>query len=598
MVFYNPNLWYVNSAGYSALPKRIASFSYVAGEIVRQGIDPTVNNERAFICGFAGTTDVAVDATWVLTRGALTNDGTVRWYECTGQAALCGDKASTKSWAQAKAIGSQSSIGAIIKRNNEASYQICTTAGSFGASEPAFSDVAGVTTVDGATTWVSLGPVANYPKCKAPFPRLASAFATNWGTEGDTFYVGSDHTEIQPSQLLQPILSPKLCMILCHDVAGSYPPIDTDLRTTAVISSSQSISNSFKIVPRSPLYIYGINFRAAVGGVLGSSVFSIAVTPMGWIGVFIHMENCTLEMAEALDGYFELGFPNNSSGGLWLEMNNVTFKFKNVIQYIQPAGIQWMWKNTSGPIVGPVFPNTLLKAPTNGSHHQIIWEGLDLGNFAKVIFAQQSNGGIGALTVKDCALNSLATFTRPLCTGYKVRLINSDSGDGRLRTSTITWEGTEDNSTVFRTGTVVGPSEFIQSRMVVTTANVRWERPFVCQPIVKWNDQINVARTVTVYLEIESAVVPKNDEVWLEVDYLGSSSHPLSTNLTTTKATFLSAATAGLADGSTWSNAAIGRTPIMLTATFTPRMAGTVTFTVKVALPNTTIWIDPIVILV
>src|SRR5207342_2421847 len=102
-----------------------------------------------------------------------------RWYECTGQASMNGDLTSTLSWQDVRTIGIAVGIGAIIKRNNGASYQICTTGGNTNVSEPAFSDTAGVTAVDGSVVWTSLGPVANYPKCKAPFPRLASAFATN-----------------------------------------------------------------------------------------------------------------------------------------------------------------------------------------------------------------------------------------------------------------------------------------------------------------------------------------------------------------------------------------------------------------------------------
>jgi hypothetical protein len=601
MAFWqNPKVWYINggdgaSTRYFALQRRINSFAYLVGEIVRQGIDPPVNNERAFICGFAGVTDVAGDATWNLGRGALTNDGTVRWYECTGQASMCGDLASTLSWADVRAIGIPIGVGAIIKRNNLASYQLCTVGGNFGATEPAFSDTIGNTTVDGSVTWTCLGPPTNYPKAKAPFPRLASAFATNWQTDGDTFYVGSDHTEIQPIQLLQPIQSQQLCKILCHNVSGNYPPIDTDLRTGAVISSSQSISNSFRIVPASAMYFYGISMRCAVGGSLGGSIFSIARNPIGYISNYVHLEACALELAENLDGHFEFS-QQSTSGPVYLEMNNTTVKFKNTIQYIQPFSPQWVWTNTLGAVVGPTFPTTLVKSGANSNVLNILFEGLDLSAFPNKIY-DQTAGGIGSFTVKDCKLHASATFGTPMNTGFDVRLINSDSGSvtTRLNTAKYNWEGTEttDNN-VTRTGTAVGPSEFKQSRKVVTTAGIRWERPFKSIPLVKWNDKLNVARTVTIYLNIESLDVPNNDEVWLEVNYLSSSSYPLSTTLTTTKATFLSPNTPGLSDDSVWSNAALGRTPIKLTATFTARMAGDLTFTVLVAKPSTTIWIDPV----
>ena len=199
-------VWYCNagnqsSTGYYAIATRPQNAAVAAGVLRRQFTAPAVGSERVFVCIVAGTTANVTDATWVLTRGAKTTDGTATWMECTGQAGLNGDLTNTATWAQVKASGSV--LGQVIKRSNNASYQICTTAGTMGTAEPSFSDTAGVTTTEtaGTTVWTSLGVVGNFTGGQAPFARLASVFGSSWFAVGNTIYVGNNHAESQTTAI-------------------------------------------------------------------------------------------------------------------------------------------------------------------------------------------------------------------------------------------------------------------------------------------------------------------------------------------------------------------------------------------------------------
>jgi hypothetical protein len=91
---------------------------------------------------------------------------------------------------------------------------------------------------------------------------------------------------------------------------------------------------------------------------------------------------------------------------------------------------------------------------------------------------------------------------------------------------------------------------------------------------------------------------PNNDDIWLDVEYLGSSSFPVGTIVTTTKANLLAANAAVASDSSTWNGGGSGAgwTPFKLVATLSspqPGMAGYLHARARAAKPATTYYVDP-----
>ena len=158
-------------------------------------------------------------------------------------------------------------------------YQICTTAGAMSASEPAFSDTAGVTTTDTTAVWTSLGVVGNFTGGQALFARLASVFGSNWFSAGGTIYVGNNHAESQGTALSITTVGAAtgvIAKVICHAAAGPYPPTTTT--TGAVVSTTAAAGTGITITLGGSLYVEGVAFK--VGSTSGA-VASFVMTASG-----------------------------------------------------------------------------------------------------------------------------------------------------------------------------------------------------------------------------------------------------------------------------------------------------------------------------
>jgi hypothetical protein len=517
--------------------------------------------------------------------------------ECTGASAVNGDLTNTVNWTAAKAIGAPT-LGAIIQRNSGASYQICTTAGTMGAAEPAFSNTAGVTTSEsgGTAVWTSLGAVGNFTGGQAPHARLLNAATTNWFAAGNSIYVGDNHAESQTTaMLINPAIGQTTTSkIVCHNHSGSYPPTGADLATSATISTTAAANITFN--PGSgAIYIYGLSFISGVGQ---SGAANVVLTPAG---AFHTYERCTFKLATTGVASQIVLNALNAGTVVW---NNCQVSFAAAQQYIDIGDTGFTWQNTAPVLVsGSTVPTNLLGNSVASRLSNVILEALDLSQISTSILSVAATNATGNFVVKDCKLNASMTFPTPINSGQTIQSVRSDSGATGYKSARYVIEGTETTETsITRAGGASDPTGQAQSRKIVTTANSQWLRPFKAEPYAIWNPTTGANVTVTVYGTINAGALPNNDDIWLEVEYLGSSSFPVGTIVATTKANLLAANAAVASDGSTWNGGGSGAgwSPFKLVATLSspqPGMVGYLHARVRAAKPSTTYYLDPKIIL-
>jgi hypothetical protein len=109
--------------------------------------------------------------------------------------------------------------------------------------------------------------------------------------------------------------------------------------------------------------------------------------------------------------------------------------------------------------------------------------------------------------------------------------------------------------------------------------------------ILKWN---SVTGSVTVNIALISSASLNNNEIWMEVQYLGDSGSPLGSETNTLPATVLTTAAAVPTDATnSWHNAPGTPQQQILSATFTVNQVGWIRGIVRIAKTSKTLWINP-----
>jgi hypothetical protein len=419
------------------------------------------------------------------------------------------------------------------------------------------------------------------------FTTLATAYATE--VAGDTLYVAHDHAESAAGQTLTSsgtIANPT--KVVCVDRAGSVPPVSADRRATATITASGG--NNISIAGCT--HYDGIIFIAGTGSTSSANLLLLSAN-----ATWLRFDNCSLRLGITGAGGGNIRIGDTGIGGIYVELNNTTVSFANAAEFINVIGM-FRWYNTPSALLG-TMPTVLFSIATPAEGGSVDCVGVDLSAAGSgktlVDFASQNAQSIPFRFV-DCKLNA-SVIKAAVPTGYgtsEIDFVRSAASGVTYPISSQRVSGLlTEETTIVRTGGASDGTTTIAWK-IVTTATCTYSMPFVCPPIAIWNNITGSPVTATVEGIWGGGAVPNDDDVWLEVQYLGDASSPQGSFVNDGKANLLAAAAGQTSSSATWGGST---TKFKLNATFTPQLKGWIYARVKCAKASTTFYVDPLVTL-
>jgi hypothetical protein len=420
--------------------------------------------------------------------------------------------------------------------------------------------------------------------------QVVSFNLVGWAALGDTVYLSSDHAETQSTALIVYSAGNDATPVLFISVnrAGSVPPVAADILPGASISTTGA--NSLAIWNNG--WWEGITFSAG-NAANGASINLNPNTSRS----SMYFKNCALVLNNTAGGQaINVG---NTNAGSSYTFDNTSVQFGSVSQTVAPGGVsRFEWLNTAVPIIGATLPTNFLSP----GYTNTLLRGLDLsalGSGKTLVNASISTWC--RIQFENCKLGASVTPVSPAAQfrDVSVSLINCDSGATGYRNEFYSFEGSiVTETTITRASGASDGVQAISWKGVGSGNNYNnYTAPLRFAPICQWNSLTGSGRTATV--EIISSATLTNDDIVLDLEYLGSSGSPLGSIVTTAIATRLTTPASLPTSIKTWN--ASPATPVKqyLQVTFTPQMAGLVVARVQLRKAGAiVVYVDPLITIV
>ena len=396
---------------------------------------------------------------------------------------------------------------------------------------------------------------------------------------GDAIYLSQSHAESGGAvvAVFAGTMANPVKIIAGNDSAE--PPIAVSA-ASLISSSSITLSGSY--------YLYGLTLQAATSILPNAQSASNSVT----------LDHCSLiTTGTTSGGFFSIGSANNFTQKAVLL--DCTYKFSGSSNIgCATAGVVEI---KGGSFVsGTSTPSAGVFAGANDrTGSRLLIDGLDMTNLASTVNIFRTFVSPGLFQIRNSKLpaswsGSLCNAT-PLATGQRFEMHNCDSGDTNYRLWVQEYSGSiKTETTLVRTG---GASDGTTgySLVMATTANANASvAPLVSPEVSIWNDTTGGSKTVTVEILHDSATNLTDGEIWLEVQYLGTSGAPLGSFISDAKADILATAADQSASSETWTTTGMSNPNTQkLSVTFTPQEKGYIQAKVYLAKASKTVYVDP-----
>lgn len=370
------------------------------------------------------------------------------------------------------------------------------------------------------------------------YTALATALAA--AVAGDQIWVSKTHNKSTAGAvaLTSAGTAAAPITIACVDFAGSTPPASADLSSGAI----EAATGANSITCLGYAVCDGIEFKIASGSSVGNMDICNA-SGAGGMWVFGALTKITMVGTGA--GAVRVG----STGAVAnrVDFNGVTVKFSAVGQFIRVNSTQFTWKAGGVDPAGSA-PTTLFTTGTLGSVARLIGVDLSALGSGKTIVGSIP-GASTSVTIERCAIDPAATlYATPTSPGSgRIVLVRSANTAIGHSLQQIKYTGTEVAVVDVRRR---DGSPF--SMKYATNANAKFILPYDGIPLDKWNGFTQSGRTVTIEGVANMPAIPKNDEFWIEVEYPGTASSPLSMFKSGAKANILAAAASLTASTEAW----------------------------------------------
>jgi hypothetical protein len=346
------------------------------------------------------------------------------------------------------------------------------------------------------------------------------------------------------------------------------------------------------ITMRGSFYAYGIKLQA------GSSTSNASINMTNAGAEQQVYESCQFVLAgNNSGGRIAAGWAATSVNVEWLGCD---VSFSNASQAIAPSG-KFVWRGGS-ILSGSASPATTgLLVPSNSRVSSALVDGVDLSNGGSGmnLIASSIGGGEFRAVFRNCKLPaswSGAMFAGAVGVSMRGELRSCSAGDVNYALWVEDYAGSiKHETTLVKTG---GASDGTTplSWVMASSANAEYPAIILRSPeIQKWNETTGSAITVTVDFLHDSATNLQDDEIWLEVEYLGTSGFPLAVFVDDAAADVIATPADQTTSAATWTTTGMSNpNEQKMSVTFTPQEKGLIIARVCVGLASKTVYIDPV----